>query len=306
MDQAMKTILLLPATLVLLLSYQHVNAQLWCPPGAMWTANFANALDGIEGCETAVYVGDTLYEGRMAQLIAVEDIIMDYPSGSLDTTYWNMYTSVSDSIVYQWTDSEGWDTLYWFSAVPGDRWYAPGMPPNGMDNCGMLEVSDTAHVMINGHFLRQVMCVYLDPSGVATMDVFNMTELFGTGSMHFPYGGCVVVEGSWGPHTYQDDAFPLFDNGAGSNCDHFSGIAENQRTMSVTAWPNPGSDVLHIETNALGKVDLRVRDVTGQAVLEVSGPSGAIELSSVGLLPGLYVVEVISAIGCKTVKWVKQ
>lgn len=74
----------------------------------------------------------------------------------------------------------------------------------------------------------------------------------------------------------------------------------------VRVWPNPGSDMLHIETGLKGKFDVRMLDATGRAVLEVSGSSGAIELSSVGLLPGVYLVEVNTANGRRTEKWVKQ
>lgn len=283
-----------------------MQAQMWCPPGATWTANFEDILDGVEGCESAVYMGDTLYEGRTAQRIAVEDIIMDYPSGSLDTTYWDNYTSVEDSIVYAWTDSEGWDTLYWFNTVPGDRWYGPGMVPDGMGFCGMMEVTDTAHVIINEHALRQVTCAYLDDVGAVTSNGFSFTERIGTGSMHFPYGGCFVVEGWWGGHTYQDDEFPLYDNGTGSNCDHFSGIADGWTSSRPSAFPNPGTNVLHIETGAIGTTDVRVLDATGRAVLAASGPGGPLELDSGGLSKGVYLVEVSTTEGRRTVKWTKR
>jgi hypothetical protein len=303
MDQAMKKCIFLLLTMTMSSTMQ---AQMWCPPGATWTANFEDILDGVEGCESAVYMGDTLYEGRTAQRIAVEDIIMDYPSGSLDTTYWDNYTSVEDSIVYAWTDSEGWDTLYWFNTVPGDRWYGPGMVPDGMGFCGMMEVTDTTHAIINGHALRQVTCAYLDDAGAVTSNGFSFTERLGTGSMHFPDGGCFVVEAWWGGHTYQDDEFPLYDNGAGSNCDHFSSIAEPASRLRVSAFPTPGSDQLHITTGMISTVNVRVLDSMGLAVLVSSGQGGSLELNTAGFAPGFYLVEICTAEGRRTVKWMKR
>jgi hypothetical protein len=85
------------------------------------------------------------------------------------------------------------------------------------------------------------------------------------------------------------------------------GIHEPERpAWQVRIYPNPGTEVLHIETDVKGKVDVRVRDATGRAVLAAAGPSGSLELSSIGLSPGVYLVEVNTTDGRRTVKWVKQ
>jgi hypothetical protein len=85
------------------------------------------------------------------------------------------------------------------------------------------------------------------------------------------------------------------------------GIQEPERpAWQVRVYPNPGTEVLHIETDVKGKVDVRVRDATGRAVLAAAGPSGSLELSSIGLSPGVYLVEVNTTDGRRTVKWVKQ
>ena len=288
----------------ILIFAQALWGQLWSPPGAVWTSNLQGL--AVEGCEHAAYVGDTLYEGRTAQHIAVEDIVMDHIVNVLDTNAWDLYTNEVDSIVYAWTDNEGWDTLYWFSAVPGDRWYPAGLQPNGTDYCGMMEVLDTMHVEVNGSSIRQVTCAFLDGSGATTVDAFTMTELFGTGSMHFLDGGCFVVEAGWSLHTYSDGTFPLYDSGAGSNCDNFLGIAVNERSLEVSVSPNPGTDLLHVETGMNSKVNVSVRDAMGRTVLAASGTGGPIEMNSAGISPGVYVVEVSNAQGRRTVKWMKE
>jgi hypothetical protein len=281
-----------------------VQAQLWCLPGAEWSANlFGLAMDG---CETAVYVGDTVFEGRTAQHIAVTDIVMNYLYPPQDTVQWNLYTSVQDSMVFQWTDTEGWDTLFWFNAVPGDRWYPPGMPILASELCNAVQVTDTSQVDINGYSLRKLTCAFLDQSGAITSFTFNITERLGTGSMHFPSGACVTDEGAWGPHTYMDAAFPLWDNGTGSGCDQFSGITDSPMASDLSVFPNPGTDILQIETGTKGAMNVCMRDALGRVVLNASGATGSLELSSASLLPGIYFIAVNTAKGPRTVKWVKS
>lgn len=282
-----------------------VQAQLWCPPGAAWTANLTGL--AVDGCETAVYMGDTLYEGRPAKHIAVEDIIMNYLSPPQDTVVWDLYTNETDSIIYQWTDTEGWDTLYWFNAVPGNRWYPPGLPIGQSELCNAVQVTDTAHVGINGTSLRKLTCAFLDQFGNVTSNTFSITERFGTGSMHFPAGACVTDEPAWMPHTYVDNAFPFYDNGAGSYCDHFSGIAQHGSPLNIALFPNPGTIVLHIEADGREELlSVQLRDVYGRLCLRAHPHTNHTALDVQLLSPGCYTVEVRTPQGRRLQRWMKQ
>lgn len=85
------------------------------------------------------------------------------------------------------------------------------------------------------------------------------------------------------------------------------GIHEPERpAWQVRVFPNPGTDVLHIESDTKGRTAVRVRDATGRAVLAASSATGSLELSSIGLSPGVYLVEVNTTEGRRTVKWIKQ
>ncbi|MCO5274657.1 MAG: T9SS type A sorting domain-containing protein [Flavobacteriales bacterium] len=75
--------------------------------------------------------------------------------------------------------------------------------------------------------------------------------------------------------------------------------------ISVRLWPNPGTDVLHIETGTTGRVGVQVCDATGRAVLAAWG-TGVLKLSSAALSPGVYFIEVTTSEGRQTVKWMKQ
>ncbi len=86
------------------------------------------------------------------------------------------------------------------------------------------------------------------------------------------------------------------------------GINEvDQPAWQVRVWPNPGTDVLHIDAAVKGRMEVRVQDATGLDVLAAtSSPNGSLELSSIGLSPGIYFIEVNAAEGRRTLKWMKQ
>ncbi len=86
-----------------------------------------------------------------------------------------------------------------------------------------------------------------------------------------------------------------------------TGIAEaDLPAWQVRVWPNPGTEMLYVEANAKGRVDVRVLDALGRAVISATEPSGTLHLSSAELSPGIYWVEVNNAEGRRTVKWIKR
>ncbi|MBL7985810.1 MAG: hypothetical protein JNM91_12465, partial [Flavobacteriales bacterium] len=161
MDQALRNILAVSLFIV----SSKSEGQVWCPPGAVWNYNIQSFM--VEGCETRTYAGDTLLDGRSAQHIHVDKIVMNYLSMTLDTLETDFYTSQQDGVVLAWNTlggNTGWDTLYWFSAVPGDRWYPPGADDfcTGQEPWGMLEVGDTGSVIASGLPLRYLDVSYVD------------------------------------------------------------------------------------------------------------------------------------------------
>ncbi|MBK7483024.1 MAG: hypothetical protein IPI72_09800 [Flavobacteriales bacterium] len=61
-----------------------------------------------------------------------------------------MLTTTSPGIVHIWTGTE-FDTLFHFSAVPGDQWQAPG---DWTFTETRIEVTDTGHVALEGRSVR--------------------------------------------------------------------------------------------------------------------------------------------------------
>lgn len=130
------------------------QAQSWCPPGATWTHEYADALGGYFGVQKVEYVGDTILGGYTAQRLEQTHVVA--PSGSTNYASYNsfsLFTRSDSAVVFIWDGVGAYDTLFWFGAEPGDQWRAPGWPDDGNI---VLTVSDTATVDVDGVPLRRL------------------------------------------------------------------------------------------------------------------------------------------------------
>lgn len=152
-----------------------VMAQSWCPAGASWVYDTGNPWFGSE--MRLDYAGDTLVDGYPAQRIERFSRLLlqgtlteaEQPPG---------FTRTDGDVVWEWNGME-WDTLYWFSAVPGDHWqpfwpFAEDCPDHAW------HVSDTATVIIDGVPLRRLWAE-LQESGVGVGNWTMITERIGGG-----------------------------------------------------------------------------------------------------------------------------
>ncbi len=74
----------------------------------------------------------------------------------------------------------------------------------------------------------------------------------------------------------------------------------------VQIFPNPGTDLVHIETGLKGPTEVRVLDATGRTVLKATSESSSMALGCANLSPDLYLVEVRTPEGRQTARWMKQ
>ena len=132
-------------------------AQSWCPPGAMWTHDYADIIGGQYGITRVEYVSDTLLGGFMAQRLRETNVTafagtQDYIASSNSS----IYTRFDDGIVYQWEAStSAFDTLMWFDAAPGQFWHAP--LADNLNPSLRLMVVDTATVLVGSVPLRRLL-----------------------------------------------------------------------------------------------------------------------------------------------------
>ncbi|MEO5584780.1 MAG: T9SS type A sorting domain-containing protein, partial [Flavobacteriales bacterium] len=86
-----------------------------------------------------------------------------------------------------------------------------------------------------------------------------------------------------------------------------TGVQEREAVLpGLRVFPNPGSETLHVETGMLGSVHVQVLDGTGRAVMAASSKEGTMQIDCGTLAPGVYLVEVRTDDGRRTVKWTKR
>lgn len=282
----------------------------------------------------------TQYDGQ-----AVSRVFRIWPDGSLDTTFHSPITTGTSwprcahelpdgKLLLGGTFTIGGDTLYLVRTFP-DGTLDPSFNAHlrfRMDEFGphpawMASVNDIVpygpnKFILAGAFFsadheRRGALAMIDTAG-NLLD--NELAYYGcdsvTGGVATPYslGGLVGIKLLSDGYYYIYGRYTGFDDGTWYPHQRMMsrlypanvGVQEHQQDLSIKLSPNPGSDVLHIETDAIGKIDVRVLDATGRAVLSASGTTGSLELSSVRLLSGVYLVEVNTAEGRRTVKWTKQ
>lgn len=286
------------------------QAQQWCPPGAEWRYSYYAGQDSVYqpfGMLQYRYMGDSLYEGEMCQYIQSDYYLQDATDAWTHVGTGNSFSTVTAGgaiLVYN-TEAPGFDTLAWFGAVPGTSWtlHQPFLDK-------LITVSDTGTREVNGLLLRFLVINSVPPAITFSSD--TIYERIGALNLHnFNPLTSYFIESPFlaGVSCYRDNDFS-YTNPLGFSdmvCDSPVPIVQSAHTsQAFTIYPNPGADVLHIDAGTPDKIDVRVLDATGRAVLKASGPSGSLELNSGGLSPCVYLVEVRSSEGHRTVKWIKR
>ncbi len=289
--------------------FHVLPAQVWSPPGAVWNYNITTSTS--EGCETRTYIGDSVISGRIAQQIHSTGYVMNYLFNELHTIDSYSYQSADSGIVRSWiSTSNEWDTLYWFSAVPGDRWWPPGIDPFCGGNWGMWEVSDTATMQISGYDLRSLTVRPLDEFGVPQEnEQRTILERLGVIEGSLAYVACIIAEDGYSLRSYLDYAFPIFDTGETSLCENFLGGIQNAELISsLVVFPNPGSDQLNINWSVLqdAPVQIGIYSMLGELLRSETASVSPITLQTHDLPAGCYSIRLIGDDGSSSVKWLKQ
>jgi uncharacterized delta-60 repeat protein len=223
------------------------------------------------------------------------------PDGALDTTFNNHaeygrlgYTTLGDEV--------------WF----GDFWFGVGDVKSIADGT-MLVAGNFTH--IDGQLRRGI--ALLDSTGHLLNTALNGEGALLTHDFNstFLYSQVNAIGQASDGSIFLAGAFKGFDDGIVRDTNMTfiaklhglsTGIPEHETSAwQVRLWPNPGTDVLHVEAGIRGRFDVRVLDATGRQVLAGSAQGGPLELSSAGLAQGVYVVEVNTTEGRRAVKWVK-
>jgi hypothetical protein len=272
----MRTTLLLVALLPLM-----AYTQSWCPPGATWTYEAGMF---VAGFKRMTYRADSIVDGFPAQVIDRYAAIQ-YPQptqpvfgGPPDISYTPVaaITRYQNDVVYLHS-SQGWDTLYWFGAAPGQGWTAAHVQ-QGQD-CAPFVVADTGTTMINGMALRWI----------EIESWYRVYERIGSTWDMFMYCPNWIIDGPMGMRCYSDDdiSFQL----ASGECEQLVGLNDMYSTSRTSPFPNPGTTHFTLDVPP-GLHTITLCDATGRVVLEQRTADGRPVIGTEALLAGLYRVTV--------------
>ncbi len=288
-----------------------VAAQLWCAPGAVWTYHYQDWGGGpsVDYQVEHRYAGDTLYNGMLAQRI--DHVSAGTAFGQTVSGTWTTHEAEADDVVWIWTAGDfggepGWDTLYWFGAGIGDRWWPPGHP----ETCppyGMLQVMDTSTQVVDGVPLTTLHIDVLSEDGFPSGMPFVVWERIGS----VPREPCIfdcnlVIEYFEATFVcYSDDQITTPGDAA---CGLTLGTTSHAgMTAPIGIYPNPGTAGFTLTGLGGQRATLRVRDMQGRLVQEGVNVNERGVVSTAMLRPGSYLLEIITDGGTRQVlRWMKE
>ncbi len=306
-----------------------------CQLGYVW------GIDALPDGKFLLSGSQSIYDGQ-----SVGNILKVWPDGSIDTTFHTdiFYGGASD--YYHYPDGRILAAgIFMVPEYPGDTLHLLRLLPDGavdttFNNTVDIRTPDeyfpsarsaadileleTGLLLVTGEFTHVEGeevggIVALDTAGQVLHDLY----FTGTGCGKVRVGGFQDsarsinrIERGPDGSLYLLGSFTGFDDGHGFIPDlpfmvklHALdvGVGESlTRSIPVKVFPNPGTDVLHIEADTNGKVDVHMLDGTGRSVLNASSFTGSLELGSSSIAPGVYMVEVHTAQGRQTLKWIKR
>lgn len=274
-------------TSVLLVGALGATAQVWCPPGAVWTYRDESWFYDIRSEHR--YLGDTVIDGLAAKRIQVRRVGHDWNTPVNSTT--TEHTALVGNVLLARVGPV-WDTLYWFG-VPGDRWWPIGAQNEACAPYGMLEVADTGRVEMGGLSLATWGIRYMAGGELPSGGGFMITERIGAVPRMPFLVDCEMIVDYATPSLvcYSDNEISTSGN---EPCSLTLSAPEvdMERGRSLIR-PNPAEDRLWVEMpHAAPGAWLIVRDMQGRTVLErrMRGTREELDIAHWG--SGAYVLEV--------------
>ena len=281
----------------------NAQAQSWCPPGATWSYSTS----GSPGSQTVLtFVGDTVVDSFSGQRITQLDAfsIPWNPDSIIIFGGLDIVTRTEPDMVLWWlSETQEWDTLYWFGAQPGDTW-SPGWRQQfpSDDSCSThayLQVVDTGTMVVDGVSLRTLALErHLNASDVDLS--FIIMERVGNTLEYFfpdpPYI-CLINEALKNFGCYGDDeiryppsTFP---------CGSITAVKEedygNGPSWSVS--PVPFHDRFTVSSAIPRNATVILLDMTGRELLAAPFRGTAMDLDAERLPAGTYVLRMVDERG---------
>ena len=294
----MKTIYIV--TLFILFFSVKTNAQNWALPSSKWTQTIFNPWNG------SIYPVDFFVQkDTVVQSVSCTKIVGDTFNYHPNI----IYTYLSGDTAYMFVNGSFKPMLY-FGAHVGDILLFYTDSTNGFTGIQYLHgrVDSINTILVNGQNIKQFNVSIIDtiPSQISPRQLVYTEKLgfmYTYPSLFYQLFSSVVDANSYGVCNYGDSTINGFWLYRDSNCRTNVGIEDVSNDGSLSVYPSPASDYLHIQTT-LGQYHIRLFDLAGR---ELSYAMNNDEMDIRNLSSGIYFITV-STFGSQiyTRKFVKE
>lgn len=258
-----------------------IRAQIWCPPGAEWTYTFTNGWT-VDGFARFTYAGDTTIGSIPSQVLSMH-AEGDLFGSPFSEDYGPYYTALDGDLVSIWTTT-GFDTLYYFGALPGDHWQLTS--EDGTPSMIPVTVSDTGTMVIDGLPLR-----YLTTASDTIVERLGSLHGFMLPWVSF------TLDAPGGPlRCYEDIGMAYNAFWWNYGCGSLTGLHGSESGTVSVIFPNPGTDHLMLSLPP-GRNDILLSDAMGRIVLRSSLSDQQVRVDTSDLGRGVYTYRLMDQSG---------
>lgn len=296
-----------------------MNAQTWCPPGAIWSYTMISSIGGlsqpISGVINDQYRSDTVINSKVCKHIvgAFKGKLSGGSPVTLIGSYRESYTYENNKVLYVWAYSpfdnvNTFDTVVNFKAAIGDKW----LKNRWKGTCNShrpVTVTDTGHVIINSQSLKRIVTSYSAAYSYASntytfLVIDTLIEKIMHPSKFMIPEYCEIDNATDGGVyngeflCYKDSLFPNYQRPGTASCGYIAdGLNERvNNNFPGRIYPNPTSAQLLIESELFNPSELYgivITNLLGQCVarLELKILSNHISLDLSALDKGIYCLQ---------------
>lgn len=292
-----------PIAMLLVWLGTNCPAQNFCQPGARWTfTNYGMTyLCDVRG--TITCNGEVFVHGRMATELHVAAVGNMCYDGPLTTHSYPIYYAMEAGDVMTWTGA-AWDTLYRFNAVPGDRWYAPGVEQAASAYCDPEEnhfvVIDTNRTEFNGVPVQQFTLLQYRDNDPAQPVFTTISERYQY-PLFTPEIICnVIICGWYVPCSYSDDEIGEVDLATApysrSLCDQaWNDVSTNVDEIGAAGAPFQfeGGFLVFYGTIGTERITVDLLDGSGRLIRSDQTRNAPYRMDVSDLTAGVYLVRTV-------------
>ena len=288
--------------IIIFLNSGFLLAQNFAPVGATWHYSYTS--QGDTGFVKIESKRDTTILGKLCSAVQLKESCKYHGDKSISNQedYEVYLHSNADSVFIYYPFLGSFQLLYAFNAQIGDSWFfLLGRTNDATVDTVLIEVESIYTEIINAKTLRGLGVKYTFKSFNGTQNPWvtnsKFTDVIGDFDYLFNFRGhssqlvCDEIYPS-GLRCYSDNTFGNYETGIVDSCTHYGvyvGIEELKST-DIKLWPNPVTNIIHIQSNFNETTEIRIFDITGSVLIieKMEANNKDFELDLSRLNKGIY------------------